>query len=263
MRSRPDRRSVLAAVASLPLTALAASARAAAPVVAAAADLQFALSEIAADFTAATGVDLRLVFGSTGNLARQIRQGAPFALFLAADERFVLDLHRDGFTQDAGHRFAEGRLALLVPRGSPLAPDATLDSLRRLLALGRLTRFAIANPEHAPYGQRAEEVLRHAGLWEAIAPHLVLGENVSQAAQFALSGNAEGGIVALSLALAPGVAARGEHAPIAAGWHRPLLQRMVRLHGAGPEAAAFEARMQSAAARAVLQRYGFTLPGGA
>lgn len=227
------------------------------PVIAAAASLQFVLREIAAAFEAETGQAVRLSFGSSGNLARQIRQGAPFELFLSADETYVLDLARDRFTRDEGVVYAEGRLAIITRAGSPLVPDARLDGLRAALARGRITRFAIANPEHAPYGARAEEALRRAGLWEAVRERLVIGENVAQAAQFAVSADAEGGIVAYSQALAPRLKERARHALIPADWHAPLRQRMVRLNGAGPVAARFYAYVQSAPARAILARYGF------
>lgn len=230
------------------------------PVIAAASDLQFALTEIAADFTASTGMDVALSFGSTGNFARQIREGAPYQMFLAADETFVLDLARDGFTDGTGALYGLGRIAIILPAGSPLTADGTLETLREALARGRITRFAIANPEHAPYGKRAEEALRNAGLWDHIQPHLVLGENVSQAAQFALSGNADGGIIAYSLALAPEIAAQGEFALIPQDWHDPLLQRMVLLKSAGPVAKEFYDYMQSPDAREVMVKYGFSLP---
>jgi molybdate transport system substrate-binding protein len=231
------------------------------PLVAAAADLRFALADIAERFTRETGERVQLVFGSSGNFARQIRQGAPFALFLSADEAYVLDLARDGFTRDEGTLYAIGRLVLKVPNGSPLALDGTLDDLARAIRDGRLRRFAIANPEHAPYGKRAEEALRHKGIWEDIQPFLVYGENVAQAAQFATSGNAQGGIVAYSLALSPQLKALGGHALVPAAWHAPLRQRMVRLRGAGPMADRFYGYLQEEPARAIFRRYGFVLPG--
>lgn len=232
------------------------------PVIAAASDLQGALTEIAADFTASTGQEVSLSFGSTGKFVTQIREGAPFQMFLAADESFVLDLARDGFTDGEGALYGVGRIAIIVPNGSGLAADGTLEGLRVALAEERISHFAIANPEHAPYGKRAEEALRHAGLWDAIQPHLVLGENVAQAAQFALSGDAEGGIVAWSLALAPEVTAQGTAALIPEDWHEPLLQRMVLLKDAGPVAREFYDYMSSPAAHAVMERYGFALPEG-
>ncbi len=256
------RRTVLAVVAAFGLTAGAATAQTDAPVVAAASDLQFAVAEIAEAFTAETGMEIRLSLGSTGNFARQIRQGAPFQIFMAADEQFILDLHADGFIPDPGNLYAIGRLVIMVPNGSSLTADATLDNLAGMLAAGQITRFAIANPDHAPYGMRAREALITRGLWDVMQPVLILGENVSQAAQFALSGNAEGGIIAYSLALAPQVSDRGTHALIPEDWHEPLRQRMALLNGAGEVAEAFYAYMRQPAARAIMERYGFVLPEG-
>lgn len=232
------------------------------PVIAAASDLQFALTEIAAAFQADTGQRVDLTLGSTGTFATQIRQGAPFQMFLAADEAFIADLHAEGLTRDEGTLYAEGRLVIMVPHGAALQADAALTGLAARLDAGSLGKFAIANPDHAPYGQRAVEALRHAGLWDDIQPHLVLGENVSQAAQFALSGNADGGIIAWSLALAPEVATQGDFALIPQDWHKPLLQRMVLLPKAGPVAEAFYAYMQSPKARDIMVKYGFVLPEG-
>lgn len=258
----PTRRHILMAAALACLMApRLASAQDTAPVVAAASDLQFALTEIAEAFTRDTGQSVRLSFGSTGNFARQIRAGAPFQIFLAADESFVTDLHAEGLTRDAGDLYALGRIVVIAPEGSELTPDAGLNDLERLLAAGKISRFAIANPDHAPYGRRAMEALMARGLWDDIGPALVLGENVSQAAQFALSGEASGGIVAYSLALAPEVAARGEFALIPQDLHAPLRQRMVLLKDAGEVAQSFYAYLQAPAAREILRRYGFDLPG--
>jgi molybdate transport system substrate-binding protein len=236
------------------------AARADAPVIAAASDLQFALVDIAEAFEAETGEPVELTFGSSGNFARQIRQGAPYQMYLSADERFVLDLHADGLTRDDGVLYALGRIVIFTPRSSPLAADGRLDDLAAALADGRITRFAIANPEHAPYGLAAEQALRHRGLWEAVSPTLVLGENVSQAAQFAATGNTDGGIIAYSLALAPRVAARGAYDLIPEAWHAPLRQRMVLLENAGPVAERFYGYLQTPPARDILRRHGFELP---
>lgn len=121
-------------------------------------------------------------------------------------------------------------------------------------------RLALANPEHAPYGVAAKQALEHAGLWEATAPLRVLGENVSQAAQFALSDDARGGLVAWSLALAPQLAQRSDFVLIPEAWHAPLVQRMVLVKGAGETARAFYAWLQQEEARQILARYGFRLP---
>ena len=172
-----------------------------APLIAAASDLQFALDEIAEQFTADTG----LTFGSSDTFARQIEQGAPFELYFSADEDFVFRLADGGYTRDRGVLYAVKRIVLFTPHASPLNTDEGLASVEAALEAGAIRRFAIANPEHAPYGRAAEQALRHFGLWERLQPHIVLGENVSQAAQFAVTGNSQGGIIAYSLALAPSV----------------------------------------------------------
>lgn len=230
------------------------------PIIAAASDLRFALQDIARAFRRESGAELRLSFGSSGNFARQIRQGAPYEIYMSADEEYVLDLAKDGFTRDAGVLYAIGRIVLFAPEGSPIAVDSGFDGLRKALADGRIKRFAIANPAHAPYGRAAKEALIHAGFWAALQPVLVLGENVSQAAQFAASGSSQGGIFAYSLVLSPSLSDRGRYALIPAAWHRPLRQRMVLLKSAGAEARRFYRYVQQPAARAVLRRYGFVLP---
>ena len=182
-----------------------------APRIAAASDLKFALDEIVAGFKRDTGLDITPVYGSSGNFRQQIAQGAPFEMFMSADEAFVFNLADEGRTVDRGELYAIGRIVLFAPHGSPLKPDTNFADLKAALADGRIARFAIANPEHAPYGRAAEQALAHQGLWDAMRTHLVLGENVSQAAQFATSGSAQGGIFALSLALAPQVAKLGTY----------------------------------------------------
>jgi molybdate transport system substrate-binding protein len=231
------------------------------PLVAAAADLRFALDEIAAQFARDTGNTVRIVYGSSGNFRRQIAEGAPFEMFMSADEALVLALAKEGRTLDDGVPYATGGIVLVVPEGSALKLDSRLQDLAPAVADGRVRKFAIANPEHAPYGRAAQEALKTAGAWDAIVPHLVYGENVAQAAQFALSGSAQGGIVALSLALAPGVLGTARYVPIPESMHRPLSQRMVLTKRAGATARVFYDHLQQPAARAVFKRYGFTLPG--
>jgi molybdate transport system substrate-binding protein len=231
------------------------------PVIAAASDLKFALDEIVVDFQKSTGRSLRVTYGSSGNFFRQIAQDAPFELFLSADEEFIFKLADQGLTLDRGALYATGRIVLFAPNGSGVRPDAGLADLRQALADGRLVKLAIANPEHAPYGRAAMEALKSAGLWAAAEPKLVLGENVSQAAQFAVSGSTQAGIFALSLALAPNLRGAGSYVTIPESLHRPLRQRMVLLRKAGTTARAFYAFAQGAGARAIFKRYGFLLPG--
>jgi len=231
--------------------------------IAAAADLKFALADIAAAFTRETGQQVRITYGSSGDLARQIAQGAPFEMLMSADERYVIDLHRGGHTRGEGALYAIGRLAVFAPHGSPLTLDADLRGLQSAVVEGRITRFAIANPQHAPYGRAAREVLDRLGLWQRLQPALVLGENASQAMQFAASGSCQGGIVPLSLASTPDIARLGAFARIPPAWHSPLKQRMVLVARAGPVAAAFYDYVQHAArAGQTLARFGFALPEG-
>jgi molybdate transport system substrate-binding protein len=232
-----------------------------APVIAAAADLRFALEEIARNFERERGRALRLSFGSSGNFRQQISAGAPFQLFLSADEDYVIALHREGRTEDAGVLYAVGRIVLFAAKGSPVTPDAGMKDLARALRSGQVRRFAIANPEHAPYGRAAREALESLGLWSSVRERLVFGESVSQAAQFAASPDAQAGIIAYSLALAPQVARLGSYVLLPETLHSPLRQRMALVRGAGPTAREFYRYLQEPAAREVLQRSGFVLPG--
>lgn len=241
---------------TLPLSAMAA------PLIAAAANVQSALEEIVTLYEAKTGQRLRVSYGATGSLVRQIRQGAPFDLFLSADDISVKALVDEGLTQGAARDYVMGRLALVVPKGGAFVADAEFTGFAAALGAGQVKRFAIASPAHAPYGQRAVEALRHAGLWAQTEPRLVLGENVAQAAQFVASGNADGGLIALSLALTPAVAARVDHAVVPSDWHAPLRQSMVLLPRAGDEARAFFAFLQGPEARAIFAAQGYDLPQG-
>lgn len=250
---------LLAALAAL--LAAAVPALAAPPGVAAASDLKPALDEIARDWTRATGKPVRLSYGSSGNFRRQIAEGAPFEVFLSADESYVLALAKEGRLEDEGALYAVGRLVLFAAAGSPVDPDRGLEGLAEAARAGRVGKFAIANPAHAPYGRAAREALLSAGAWQALEGRLVLGENVSQAAQFAASGNAAAGLFAYSLTFAPAIAGRGRFALVPEAAHAPLRQRMALVKGAGADARAFYGHLQGAAARATFARYGFTLPG--
>lgn len=230
------------------------------PTIAAASDLKFALEEVAARFEKDTGNKLRLVFGSSGNFTAQLLQGAPFQMFMSADESFVFKLADAGKTVDRGRLYALGRIVMMVPNGSALKADAAFVDLAAAMKDGRLQKFAIANPEHAPYGARAKEALQRTGLWDAIQPKLVLGENISQTAQFATSGSTQGGVIALSLALEPSVAKLGSYALIPERLHEPLRQRMVLMKDAPAPLRAFYDYIGTPAAQEVMVRYGFAMP---
>jgi molybdate transport system substrate-binding protein len=230
------------------------------PTIAAAADLKFALEEVVALFEKQGGQKLRLVFGSSGTFLAQLLQGAPFHLFMSADENFVFKLADAGKTRDRGRLYAVGRIGIIVPHGSTLKADPEGKDLAAALQDGRLQRFAIANPEHAPYGARAREALMALGLWDAIRSRLVYGENIAQTAQFATSGSTQGGIIALSLAKAPAVAALGTFALLPERLHQPLAQRMVLLKDAPAAVVVFYDFLATPAAQTIMTRYGFTLP---
>lgn len=226
--------------------------------VAAASDLRFALDELLQGFRAAwPGARVDVVYGSSGKLATQIRQGAPFDIFFSADRVYAQDLQAAGLSAGAPRLYAIGRLALW-------STDAALGrlGLDEVVRHPAVQRFAIANPEHAPYGQRAMEALRSRGLIEAVSPKLVLGDNVSQAAQFVQTGAAQAGIVAHSLVLSPALAGRGAFTLLQQAWHTPLEQAFVvtRRAASSPLAAAFVQALDTPAARALLLRHGFSVP---
>jgi molybdate transport system substrate-binding protein len=242
------------------LTPLAHAEEAAVVRVAAASDLKFALEELSARYEKQTGQKITLVFGSSGQFTTQILQGAPFQIFMSADENFVYKIADAGKTADRGKVYAIGRIGVFTPNGSPLKADGSLKDLAASLQDGRLQKLAIANPEHAPYGERAKQVLQNVGLWSALQSKLILGENISQAAQFTLSGSAQAGIIAQSLAVAPAFADKGRFDLIDAKNHQPLVQRMVLIKPVSSGAQLFYDYLGSAAAQAVLSHYGFAMP---
>ncbi len=224
---------------------------------AAAADLQFAMDELIDAFKEVyPGEDVTVVYGSSGKFFTQIQFGAPFDLYFSADIEYPRELESKGFAATAVRRYAVGRLVLWS--SSTDAPTMSLNSLRDR----RITRIAIANPQHAPYGKRAEEALRAAGHWEQVKSKLVYGESVAQAAQYIQTGSADVGIIALSLALSPEMANRGGYWLIPDHLHSSLVQGYVVLRRAADNELAhrFAEYIASLPARAVLSRYGFVLP---
>ena len=227
------------------------------PLVAVASGMQFAIREIAQSFKRDTGIELRITLGASGKLFRQIENNAPFELYIAADDSLVRKLEETQRTREPGVVIAHGRLAIFAAHGSPLQPDASLRGLANALAENQITRFAIANPAHAPYGQRAKEALQSAGLWEQLKDKLVIGENVAQATQFAISGAAQGGIVAHSLLVTDRTSGRGQYALLPESWHQPILHSMVLLENSDKTTMIFFHYLQSPAAQQILSRYGY------
>lgn len=224
--------------------------------VAAASDLRFALEEVAASYRRTAGAPaIETTYGSSGNFFAQIAQGAPFDVFLSADVEYARRLHADGLAT-APFPYATGRLALVVRRDSGLDPKR----LRELLLDPRVRRIAIANPAHAPYGRAAEATLRTWAIQDAVKPRLVLGDSVAQAAQFVDSGAADAGLVAHALTFAP--ASRLAFAEVPESAHPPLEQAGVILKRAPSLDAAqrFRDFLTGESGRAILARYGFSLP---
>jgi len=227
--------------------------------VAAASDLQSALPAIVAQFEKDTGQHVRLTFGSSGNFFAQIENGAPFDVFLSADVDYPRRLERSGQAERGSlYEYATGRLVLWT------RTDSGIDVRRGLTVLSdaRVRRIAIANPEHAPYGRAAVAALRHEGLHERIRGKFVLGENISQAAQFAQSGSADVGIVALSLALSPALKSSGTYIDIPEAWYPPIEQAAVILASSRHKALArrFIEYLKTPDGKRNLQSYGFAVP---
>lgn len=223
--------------------------------VAAAADLQFAFTEIGALYEQETGNKVTFAFGSTGQLAQQIDNGAPFDLFAAANISFVDDLAKKNLVvPETVALYARGRIVLAVNRNS----DITAITLGDLLS-SEVTHIAIANPEHAPYGVAAKEALISAGIWEKIENKIVFGENVRQTLQFVQTGDAQVGIVALSVANVPEVT----WTLIDDSLHNPLDQALAVVASSShqEEAREFAAFINGEKGRSIMQKYGFVLPG--
>lgn len=222
--------------------------------VAAASDLTLAFQELGRLYRQQSGVDVNFAFGSSGLLARQLAEGAPFDLFASANIGFVEQVVQRGACEGTTKApYAQGRLALWWPENGN-GPKDLVD-----LRDARFKRIAIANPEHAPYGEAARAALQKLGIWDDVLPRLVYGENVRQTLQFAQTGNAEAALVAGSLLTQ---ADQGHSFLVDASLHAPIVQALVVCrNGKNSDGARqFVEFLRSAAARAVLRRYGFEPP---
>jgi molybdate transport system substrate-binding protein len=229
--------------------------------VAAAADLSSVFPEVAARFEKETGTKVRMNFGSSGQFLLQIENGAPFDLFFSADVQYPQRLESEGLTQPGTiYKYAIGELVLYVPNNSPLDLSQGLRALQSPSA----KRIAIANPKHAPYGRAAVEALKKEGLYDSLQSKFVMGENISQTAQFVQSGNADAGILALSLVLSPQMKSSGHFVKLAASDYTPLEQAAVIVKSSKNKTAAerFLAFLRKPETVKLLSQYGFTLPAG-
>lgn len=230
------------------------------PVIAVAANAQFAMQDISKHFAAETGLGIRMSFGSSGNFVRQIMQGAPFELFLAADESYIRPLLSEYAGSENSVLYAKGSLILYIANSSKSVKMTQDSEIVAYLSRPEIGKLAIANPEHAPYGRAAMQTLQSIHLWQALQPNLVLGENIAQAAQFIAGGAVQIGLLAKSLALRPQLRDRGVLVELPQTWYQPLEQHMLLLNSAGDTTKKFYNYLQQPQAQRIFIQHGFQLP---
>ncbi|MBO3271031.1 molybdate ABC transporter substrate-binding protein [Hymenobacter defluvii] len=222
--------------------------------IAAASDLQYVMDSLLTIYRRQQPQQhVKVVYGSSGKFYQQLSHGAPFDIYFSADSNYPRKLHQQGLTASAPQRYATGRLVVWSKKLDPRP-----QGLNTLLNPA-IHKIAMANPAHAPYGQKAQEALQHYHLYDKLKAHLVLGENISQTAQYATTGAADVGLLALSLARSPQLRRQGHYYLIPADAHTPLEQAYVVMKRAAGNSAAtsFTAFISSAPAKAALKRYGF------
>ena len=223
-----------------------------------AANMKPAMDEIYQQYKMAGGQDLRIIYGSSGNFARQIQQGAPFNLFISADEGFPMALHRQGLTVDEGKVYAIGRLALIAHKSRKMKLSLNPVELKKVI--DDTNKIAIAKPDMAPYGKAAIDFLNAIGLYESAKNKIIFGESISSATMFVTSGSAGIGLTAYSLAKSKEVVQIADHLLIPENLHEPIKQRMVLLKNSPKAIVDFYAYLQSAKAKAVLRAHGYSTP---
>ena len=227
--------------------------------VAAAADLQFAFQDVAARFEKQTGHPVKLTFGSSGNFFSQIQNGAPFDMYFSADIDYPKRLDAAGLAEPGTiYEYATGKIVVWVPTGSKIDVSKGVQALLD----ANVNKIAIANPEHAPYGRAAVAAMKHENIYDTVSGKLVLGENISQTASLVVSGGADVGIIALSLAIAPTMKTKGQYAEIPSDAYPAIEQAAVILKSSKNKDVAkqFIAYLKTPAMQTILRDYGFTLP---
>ena len=229
--------------------------------VAAAADLQFVMQDVSARFQKETGKTVKLIYGSSGNFFQQAQNGAPFDMFFSANLNYPKSLESAGLTEPGTfYQYAIGKIVIWVPNDSKVDVKAGLGSLLN----PEIKKIAIANPQHAPYGQAAVAAMKKENIYDKIADKFVLGENISQTASFVVSGSADAGIVALALALSPNMKDKGQYAEIPASDYPPIEQACVILKSSHQKdtAKAFLDFIKTPAVAELFRTYGFAVPSG-
>ena len=226
--------------------------------VAVAANMKDAFAEINAAYKAAGNSDIRIVYGSSGNFTAQIMNGAPFNLFISADEHFPIELSKKGKTIDEGVVYAIGKLAIISKNSARMS--LANDKTELMRAINKANKIAIAKPELAPYGKATIEYLKAEGLWDIAKDKLIYGDNIGIATMYVVTGAADLGFTALSLAKSAEVAKETHFILVNSKLYEPMKQRMVLIKGAPQEAITLYQFMQRPAAKSILQKYGYSTP---
>lgn len=224
--------------------------------VAAAADLQFAMQEVAAQFQKSTGKEVKLIYGSSGNFFQQLQNGAPFDMFFSANLDYPKKLESAGLTQPGSYyEYAKGKIVVWTLKDSGVDVSSGLQALLN----PSIKKIAVANPQHAPYGQAAVAAMQKESIYDKVKDKFVLGENISQTASFVMSGSADVGIVALSLALSPNMKDKGRYFEVPAHDYPPIQQACVILSSSKNKETAkqFLSFIKTAVAADALKRHGF------
>lgn len=226
--------------------------------IAVAANMKDAFAEIAAEFKSTGKPEMRMVYGSSGNFAAQIMNGAPFSLFIAADEQFPLELFKNGKTVDDGSVYAIGKLVIITKTSSGIYLSDSKSDIAK--AISKANKVAIAKPEIAPYGRAAVQYLKAEGLWDLAKDKLVYADNIGSATTYVASGAADLGFTAFSLAKSPELLRQTSYVAVDTKMYEPIKQRMVLIKGAPQEAQDLYRFMQGPKAKSILQKYGYSTP---
>lgn len=230
------------------------------PLVAIAANMTHAMTEVIDEFQSETGNKVRVSYGSSGNFTRQLLQGAPYGLFITADKKYAEILNEKADIIETDIAYTLGRIGLFIPDDSKLADSDKLETIIEALKLDQAHRTVIANPEHAPYGLAAKQALQYAGIWLNNNKRLLLAENAAQAAQFSVSGGVDVGIIPYSLALVPAISKQGKFFLIPESWHQPLEQHLILMKNSGEAIKLFHDYLLSDRTKKILINYGYTIP---
>jgi len=230
------------------------------PVIAIAANMTYAMTELIEQFQSETGSKMRVSYGASGNFTRQLLQGAPYELFLSADKKYAEQLQEKTDIIKTSSVYVTGRIGFFAADDSSFSAYTGLDEIINALQFGQYHRIVIANPEHAPYGIAARQALQQAGVWAVQRKRLLLAENASQAAQFSIAGGIDVGIIPYSLAVVPALAAQGRFFPAPASWHQPIEQHLLLMKHASATTKAFYKYLLSEKSKTILEKYAYSVP---